>query len=57
MEMENGDLEFEHFLAVELGMTVGELRRRMSAEEFMRWTVYYGRKAQRAEMERSRYAR
>jgi hypothetical protein len=43
-------IEFEHFLAVELSMTVAELRDRMGAEEFMRWGVYYARKAQREEL-------
>lgn len=35
-------------------MTVGELRERMSSDEFMRWNVYYARKAQRDELERLR---
>ena len=46
----NPDQEFEHYLAVKLSMTVGELRERMSAEEFMRWSVYYGRLAQREQL-------
>lgn len=51
MEMETDPTtEFEFYLAQKLGMTVGRLREDMSAEEFMRWTVYYGRKAQREEM-------
>ncbi len=53
MESDSGT-EFDHYLAEKLGMTVGELQRRMSAEEWMRWSVYYGRKAQRIEMERLR---
>ncbi len=57
MEMETGTLEFDHYLAEQLGMTVADLRERMSAEEWMRWTVYYGRKAQRLEMERLRRGR
>lgn len=48
--METTDLEFEHFLAERLHMTVARLRREMGAEEFMRWGVYFGRKAQRQEM-------
>ena len=44
------ETEFEFFLAVELGMTVGRLRAEMSQDEFMRWGVYYGRKAQREEL-------
>lgn len=31
-------------------MTVGRMRREMSADEFMRWTVIYGRERQRREM-------
>lgn len=33
-------------------MTVDRLRREMSGEEFMRWGVFYARKAQREELER-----
>jgi hypothetical protein len=33
-------------------MTVGELRDRMSGDEYLRWTIYYGRKAQREELAR-----
>lgn len=40
----------EFFVAEQLGMTVGELRSRMSADEFLRWAVYFGRKAQRREL-------
>jgi len=54
--METTDLEFEHFLAERLGMTVARLRREMSAEEFGRWDVYFGRKAQRREMAMARAA-
>lgn len=32
-------------------MTVADLRSRMSNQEWVEWTVYYGRKAQRREME------
>jgi hypothetical protein len=31
-------------------MTVAELRERMSGDEFLRWQVYFGRKAQRAQL-------
>lgn len=49
--METTDLEFEHYLTEKLGWgSVERLRRGMSAEEFMRWSVYYGRKAQRQEL-------
>jgi hypothetical protein len=43
--------EFDHFLARELGMTVARLRAEMSNSEYVSWTVYYGRKAQREELE------
>lgn len=48
--METTDLEFEFFLAERLHMTVGRLRREMTAREFMQWGVYYGRKAQKREL-------
>lgn len=47
-------MEFEFFLAERLRMTVGEMRERMSNAEFVRWSVYYGRKAQSAELEAKR---
>ena len=44
--------EFEHFLAEKLGgMTVRELRERMSNDELLRWSVYFGRRAQDAELQ------
>lgn len=49
--MESTGLEFEFYLAERLRMTVARLRREMSAREFMMWSVYYGRKAQRQELE------
>lgn len=39
------------FLAQKLSMTVASLRERMSSAEFVRWQVYYARKAQREELE------
>lgn len=45
-------LEFEHYLAVKLSMTVGELRTRMTNAEFVRWNMYYARIAQQQELER-----
>lgn len=45
------DLEFEHFLAVKLGMTVRELRERMDQAEFVHWATYYARIAQQIELE------
>lgn len=44
------DQEFEFYLADRLGMTVGRLRQEMTNDEFVRWSVYFGRKAQRAEL-------
>lgn len=40
-------VEWEHYIAERIGMTVGELRRRMGHDEFIRWQVYYGRKWQK----------
>ena len=48
------ELEFEHYLATQLAMTVGELRARMGQAEFVRWRIYYARQAQRDEMDRLR---
>lgn len=45
------DLEFEHFLAVKLSMTVQEIRARMTHAEFVRWDMYYARIAQQQELE------
>lgn len=45
-------LEFEHFLAVKLGMTVRQMRARMDNGEFVRWDAYYARIAQQIELER-----
>lgn len=46
----NGTLEFEFFLAAKLGMTVAEMRLRMSSQEFVHWDIYYARIAQREEL-------
>lgn len=48
----NPSLEFEHYLATKLAMTVAELRDRMSSAEFVSWGVYYGRRAQDEELAR-----
>lgn len=48
---ENPDLEFEHYLAVKLSMTVRDLRARMPHAEFVRWNMYYARLAQEQELE------
>lgn len=47
---DDAEAEFEFFLAKELGMTVGQLRTEISQDEFMRWNVYYARRAQEAEL-------
>lgn len=52
--METTDLEFEHYLAQKLGMTVARMRAEMPAAEYLGWTVYYGRLAQRRELEMSK---
>lgn len=41
---------FDFYLAEKLGCTVRELHKRLSAEEWMQWGVYYGRKAQAREL-------
>ncbi len=43
-------LEFDHFLAQKLGMTVERMNREMSNAERVSWEIYYGRKAQREEL-------
>jgi hypothetical protein len=43
------DFHFDYFLAEKLGRTVGEIRR-MPAEEWINWGVYFGRKAQQREL-------
>jgi hypothetical protein len=54
LELEqNGDAEFECYLAVKLGRTLEELGT-MSNAEFVRWWVYFGRIAQRKELETKR---
>ena len=41
------------FLAEKLGMTVARLRAEAPQAEYVRWGVYFGRQAQRAEMAKS----
>jgi hypothetical protein len=48
--MEPG-IEFDHFLAEKLRMTVAELRTRMSNVEHVHWQMYYARRAQEIELE------
>ncbi len=45
------DLEFDHFLAAKLGMTVARLRAEIGNDEYVHWQVYFARKAQREELE------
>jgi hypothetical protein len=40
------------FLATKLGMTVSRLREELAADEYMRWGVYFARKAHREELKR-----
>lgn len=44
------DLEFDHYLAEKLSMTVAEMRRRVSAAEWLDWSVYYARRAQQRQL-------
>lgn len=47
----NPEIEFDYMLAEKLGMPVAEMRRRMSAAEWLGWYVYLARKNQRQELE------
>lgn len=48
----NPGLEFEFFLATKLGgMTVAEMRRRMSNAELVAWRMFYTLKAEREQRE------
>jgi hypothetical protein len=47
----NPEFEFEFYLAEKLSRTVTEMRQ-MDNDEFVRWSVYYARIAQREELER-----
>lgn len=44
------DLEFDFFLATKLHMTVEDMRDRMSNQEWLEWSIYYGRIAQREQL-------
>lgn len=51
MAMEqNPALEWEHFVAQKLSMTVERLRLEMSGQEFTSWVIYYQREAQRKQL-------
>jgi len=43
-------MEFEHYLADRLSVTVEWLRSHMSNDEYVRWGIYHARKAQREEL-------
>jgi len=54
----DAEYEFEFFLARELNMSVARLRREMPNDEFLTWSVYFGRLAQERELaEKSQAAR
>jgi hypothetical protein len=43
-------LEFEFYLAQKLGMTVSRMRDEMPYDEYVLWSTYYARIAQREEL-------
>jgi hypothetical protein len=43
-------MEFDFFLAEKLGMSVARMRDEVGAGEYMCWSIYHARKAQRAEL-------
>lgn len=43
-------LEFDFFLADRLKTTVAEMRETMSADEWLHWSIYHGRVAQKREL-------
>lgn len=45
----NPSIEFDHFLAQKLGRTVAELHE-MGQHEYLSWSIYYARIAQREEL-------
>ena len=45
------EIEFEHFLAAKLSMTVAQMRHEMSNDEFQHWHVFYARQNQQQELE------
>lgn len=45
----DSSFHFDFYLAEKLGKTVDEIRR-MPAEQWMQWSVYYGRRAQQQEL-------
>lgn len=51
---QNPELEFEFYLAQQLGMTVTGLREGMSNDEFVAWGIYFGRQAQEQQAQEQR---
>lgn len=43
-------LEYDFFLADSLKMSVAEMRETVSADEWLRWSIYHGRVAQKREL-------
>lgn len=50
--MTDPSLEFDHYLAEKLHCTVEEMRERVSGAAYVRWAMYYARKAQRTQLAR-----
>lgn len=49
---EDSSIEFDFFLTEKLHLgTVSRMRREMSCQEYLEWSIYYGRKAQLREIE------
>lgn len=46
----DGELEMEFVVAEALGLTVARLRAEMSNDEFVRWSVFLARRAQRRQL-------
>lgn len=51
LALDNPELQFEHYLAAKLGMTVARLRAEMGHGEFVHWNMYYARIAQQRQLE------
>jgi len=45
-------IEFDHFLAQKLSMTVAAMRHNISNAEYVSWSIYFARIAQRQELAR-----
>jgi hypothetical protein len=46
----DNDFHFEYFLAEKLGCLVADLRTRITAQEYLNWSIYYGRRAQQRQL-------